>query len=81
MEQLQEFLIAVSQQCEAQGMTLPFIVCSVAANHSVLVIRINEGADVPDDVLAEHLEDDRFVLPINIMVIGQNNTAARDRRR
>jgi hypothetical protein len=75
MDKLTEFFTDVLEQCVARGMQLPLVVCPVARNSSVLVTRVNGGAS--SDVLAEHFEDDRLVLPINIMVVSQDNQAAR----
>jgi hypothetical protein len=76
MEQLTDFLAATLEACVDRGMQLPFVVCAVARNYSVLAMRVN-GAGTDGEVLAEHFENDAFELPINIMVVSQNNEAVR----
>jgi hypothetical protein len=75
MEELQEQLAEVLRQCIDNGLNLPFVVCSVGVNSSVLVIRVNDGRG--PDTLAEHFENDSFAMPINIMVVDRDGGVAR----
>jgi|EndMetStandDraft_4_1072995.scaffolds.fasta_scaffold216687_2 hypothetical protein len=75
MEELQEHLAQALSQCINNGMKLPFIVCAISPNGSVLVTRVNEGRE--PDALAQHFENDTFTPPINIMVVDHNGEAAR----
>lgn len=63
-EELLEHIVAALRRCVDCGMKLPFIVCAVASNGSVLATRINEGRG--PDTLAQHVEDHSFTTPINI---------------
>jgi hypothetical protein len=75
MEELQEHFVEVLRQCIDNGMKLPFIVCAISPNGSVLVTRINEG--LGPDTLAQHFEDQGFKTPVNIMVVDYDGEAAR----
>lgn len=72
---MESFLDAVFSECISRGMAPPFIVCSVSQNGSVLVMRILAGGE--PETLAERIEDDLFAFPINIMIVSQDNQAAR----
>ena len=74
-EELQEQFVEALNHCIDAGMKLPFIVCAVSPNGSVLVTRINEGRG--PDPLAQHFEDHAFKTPVNIMVVDHNGEAAR----
>jgi hypothetical protein len=63
-------------ECLAKGMKPPVIVCVVSPNGSVLVVRFSETGAEPD-VLAEHFEARGFALPMTVVVVDQNNMAAR----
>jgi uncharacterized protein (DUF302 family) len=75
MEELQEHILEALRHCIEIGMKLPFVVCAVGTNGSVLVTRINEGRE--PDTLAQHSEDHGFTTPVNIMVVDQDGEAAR----
>jgi hypothetical protein len=62
--------------CLKRGMQLPFIVCAVSLNGSVICMRAN-GMSADTDLLAEHYEGLGFLLPVNIMVIDKTGEAAR----
>ena len=75
-EMVHDVLTTILDHCIAEhGMQLPLIVCCVSPNGSVLVTRVNEGAE--PDVLAEHYEGSTFKEPVNVMVVSQNNKAVR----
>jgi len=74
MEELQEHFVEMLEQCIENGMKLPFIVCSVSRNGSVLATRINEGRG--PDTLAQHYEEHGFQTPINIIVVDHYGQAA-----
>ena len=75
MEELQKHLVEALNRCIDNGMKLPFIVCAVSANGSMLSMRFNEGRDL--EPLAQRLEGDVFTTPVNIMVVDHNGEAAR----
>ncbi|UPK39733.1 hypothetical protein IVB18_22420 [Bradyrhizobium sp. 186] len=75
MEELQEHFVEVLRQCIDDGMKLPFILCAMSPNGSVLVTRINEGRG--PDTLAQHVEDNAFKTPINVVVVDHDGEAAR----
>jgi hypothetical protein len=65
----------VFNQCLERGMQLPFVICAVSRNGSALVTRASGGNET--DILAEHTEGMGFTLPINVMVLSQDNRAVR----
>ena len=65
----------VLNECSRRGMVLPFIVVSASRNGSVYALRVR-GDGSESEVLAEHFEGAGFPIPINIMVLDQNNEAA-----
>jgi hypothetical protein len=75
MEDFAAMLGEIFNQCEAQGMQPPLVVCAVAPNGSVLAVRAH-GAGKEPDILAEHTEDG-VRLPITIVVLDQRNIAIR----
>lgn len=74
-EQLHELLVKALTQCQENGMQLPFVVCTVGTNGSVLVTRVNDGRK--PDTLAEHFVDQAFTTPVNVMVVDRSGEAAR----
>jgi len=64
----------ILNECLANGMRPPFIICAASPNGSALILRFTEEEP---DVLAEHYEADGFTLPMTIMVLDQNNASAR----
>jgi hypothetical protein len=75
MEELQEHFVEILRQCIDNGMKLPFILCAISPNGSVLVTRINEGRG--PDTLAQHFEDPGFKTPVNMVVVDHDGEAAR----
>jgi hypothetical protein len=75
MKELEANIVAVLRQCIDNGMKLPFIVCVISPNGSVLVTRANKGRE--PDVLAHHIENDVFTSPVNIMVVDHHGEAVR----
>ena len=75
MEELQEHFVKALRHCVDNGMKLPFIVCAISPNGSVLVTRVNDGRE--PDTLAQHLEDDAFKMPVNIVVVDHYGEAVR----
>jgi hypothetical protein len=55
-------------------MIMPFIVCAVSPNGTVVVNRVSSGDVEP---LAEHYEDRGFIVPMTIVVADQENTTAK----
>jgi hypothetical protein len=76
MEELTEILAEVFERCISDGMHLPFVVCAVAPNGSLLAMRMH-GDGMKRDMLAEHFEDSVFKLPMTVMVIDRGNEAVR----
>ena len=62
------------RECRKGGMVMPFIVCAVSPNGSVVVTRVGSGDAEP---LAEHYEAHGFSVPMTIMIVDQENTAAK----
>ena len=77
-EFLHAFLQSVYERCVERGMQHPFVFCAVGPNASILVMRFY-GDRAEPDVLAERYEDDDGImaLPINIMIVSQDNEAVR----
>ena len=75
MEGLQEHFVETLRQCIDNGMKLPFIVCAISPNGSVLAARYNEGRG--PDTLATHFEDHGFTTPVNIVVVDHEGEAMR----
>jgi hypothetical protein len=71
---LTNYIAAVISECRDDGMVMPFIVCAVSPNGSVAVSRVGSGDVEP---LAEHYESRGFSVPMTIMVVDQENTAAK----
>ena len=74
MEKLTEKLKDALDDCESMGMILPFIVCALSANGSVLCIRAKGGEP---DILAEHYEPEGFRAPLTVVVLDQRAKAVR----
>jgi hypothetical protein len=71
---LKNFIGSVIRQCCNDGMIMPFIVCAVSPNGSVVVSRVGSGDAEP---LAEHYEARGFSVPMTIVVVDQENRAAK----
>jgi hypothetical protein len=76
LQEKQDHLVEVINRCVELGMKLPFIVCAVSPNGSVLAMRVNGGGR-ESDLLAKHFENQTFMPPLNIMVLDQNGEAVR----
>jgi hypothetical protein len=63
------------KQCEDDGMTFPVILCAVSPNGSIFANRIDGLGG--SEVLVQHFEPEGFRVPMTIMVVDQNNIAAR----
>ena len=77
IEDLSAAFADVLNECARRGMAPPFIVVSVSRNGSVIAIRVFLDSNSEAEVLVEHFEVEGFAMPINIMVLDQNNDAAR----
>jgi hypothetical protein len=73
---LSEAITEVLQECIARGMQSPFVVSAMSPNGSVTAFRFL-GPSEEMETLAEHFEDEGFVLPINIIVMDQAGAAER----
>jgi hypothetical protein len=65
----------VLTQCLENGMKAPLIVCTASPNGRIMAMRV-----IPDcepDILVEHVEAPGVALPLTIMVLDQDNVAAR----
>ncbi len=71
---LTDSIAVVLKQCRDDGMVPPFTLCAVSPNGSVYVSRFVSGHVQP---LAEHYEDRGFSVPMTIVVLDQENTAAK----
>jgi len=72
---IQSHLTDTLWQClDRDGMELPYILCLVSSEQSVIVARIDEGFEL--NLLALH-EGERFSMPINALITGANNKAVR----
>jgi hypothetical protein len=71
---LTKFIAAVIRECRDDGMVMPFIVCAVSPNGSVVVSRVGSGDEEP---LAEHYEARGFSVPMTIVIVDQENTTAK----
>ena len=71
---LTDCIAAVIRECRHDGMVMPFIVCAVSPNGSVVVSRVGSGDAEP---LVEHYEARGFSVPMTIVVVDQENTVAK----
>ena len=67
---LTNFIGSVIKECPEDGMIMPFIVCAVSPNGSVVVSRVGSGDMEP---LAEHHGDRGFSITMTIVVVDQEN--------
>jgi hypothetical protein len=51
-------------------MELPLIMCLISHNHSLMVMRINAGAE--PDILARNYEGGAIDMPIHVTVVDQD---------
>ena len=75
-EDFSKILAETFEQCLATGMRLPFVICGVSPNGSVMALRM-QGPGREPEVLAEYAEDEGFRLPMTVMVLDKDNTAVR----
>jgi hypothetical protein len=71
---LTNFITTFISECRDDGMVMPFIVCAVSPNGSVVVSRVGAGDAEP---LAEHHEPRGFSVPMTIVVVDQENKTAK----
>jgi len=76
MVDLLEHLSEALEACVERGMQLPFIMCAISPNGSVLNMRVH-GGGIDPDVLAEHYEEEGFRTPMTIAVVDQTGEAVR----
>jgi hypothetical protein len=75
-EGFEQFLaIIIEQSLGEHDMRPPLVVRTVGDNGNVLVVDINEGAELV--VLTEHCANDMFTLPIRVTIVGHDNKTAR----
>jgi hypothetical protein len=75
MDDLQELIVEVLEECERRGMRLPLILCGISRNGSTISARFTgEGSA---EILTEYVAVEGFVLPMTVVVIDQDNEAAR----
>jgi hypothetical protein len=71
MGNLLEVLTTILNQCiDDYGMKLPLIMSLISHNHSLMVMRINEGAE--PDILARNYEGGAINIPIHVTVVDQD---------
>jgi hypothetical protein len=74
-DDLKELITEVLEECERRGLCLPFILCGISPNGSIISVRLTgEGSA---QILAEHFEGEGFALPMTIVVVDRDNEAAR----
>lgn len=76
IDELSDYVVEIFDKCEERGMQVPFIVCAVSPNGSMVCARVYRDGGGPD-ILAEHFEAEGYRLPMTCMVVDQNNEAAR----
>jgi hypothetical protein len=68
---LLEVLTRILDQCiDDRDMEPPLIMCLVSHTHSLMVMRVDEGAE--PDILARNYEGGPIKMPIHVMVVGSN---------
>jgi hypothetical protein len=75
-KELIELFRAALKECTDVGMELPLIACAVSPNGSVNVTRIDKDV-CKTCMLAEHIEEPGFRLPLNIMMVDRDGVTAR----
>jgi hypothetical protein len=73
---LSEIMRSLLEQADEDGMKMPFIVCAISPNGSVMIVRFT-AFGVEGDFLAKHSEPEGFRLPMTIALIDQDNRAIR----
>ena len=73
---LSDQLTEILTKCQERGMQMPFIACALSPNGGVYCMRVHGGGVAPD-ILAKHFEPEGFRVPMTIVVVDQNNEAAR----
>lgn len=71
---------ACLEEAIERGMQLPFTMVFVAANGSLMAGRYeisDSGEGLTCDVVAEHVLEPGFVLPVNAMLVDSSNEALR----
>jgi hypothetical protein len=61
MDELSDYVVEIFDKCEQRGMQVPFIVCAVSPNGSVVCARVYRDGGGPD-ILAEHFEAEGYRL-------------------
>jgi 3-dehydroquinate synthase class II len=75
-EGFEQFLATIIEQClDEHDIQAPLVVRTVGNNGSVLVVGINEGAELV--VLTKHGENDTFTLPMKVTIVSQDHMTAR----
>ena len=70
---LLEVLTKILNRCiDDRGMELPLVMCLISHNHSLMVMRVNDG-DEPD-ILARNYEGGPIEMPIHVMVVGSGKS-------
>jgi hypothetical protein len=78
MDDLTKFLGGALETCLSRGMQLPFICVTAAVNSSVFAVRYDQADEgLRATPLAEHIQGDAFIVPINIMIMDQTGEALR----
>ena len=65
-------LRAVLDECLTRGMVLPFVMVAASRNGSLYAQRVLGGDRAPE-VLAKHIEDEGYRMPLTCMVLDQND--------
>jgi len=74
-----EQITAILTACLERGFELPLCLCVVGVNGAVLAVRyaLKEDAGMDCEVLAQHVPEPVFLLPINMMITDAQGEAAR----
>ena len=74
-------LAAILTACMERGFAPPLYVCAVSVNGAVIAVRYTPAPEEDDrvecTVLAEHLADPGFLLPINLLITDAQGNAVR----
>jgi hypothetical protein len=66
----------IMERCNQQGMRLPYILCFISPNGSILAARVS--LDQPNPIiLAESVGTGGFRLPMTVVVVDQTNQSIR----
>jgi hypothetical protein len=80
MEDLAQQLGEILATARDSGMVLPYYMVAVAHNGSMIFIKYEEdqaGYGLKAEQLADYINDDGFMIPINMMLVDKTGQAVR----